>query len=142
MRIGRNEIIEELTQHMQKLGGEMSEWCVGTAKDDGGFQIQDSRFKIQGSRLKIQNDSELKMQDSKEEPPQDSREDPPGMPGLAHREAHTAYAAAEAVEYLVDAFGLRPDRDSRPGNIVYVYRSTTAAPFPEAAKGASRPVSR
>ena len=27
------------------------------------------------------------------------------MAGLAYREAHTPYAAADAVEYLVDAFG-------------------------------------
>jgi len=68
------------------------------------------------------------------------------MPGLEYREAHTAYAAADAVEYLVSAFGLRPaahqperhpaqrgskaEYHSAPqqqGRIVYVYRPAPAA---------------
>ena len=81
MRIGRNEIVEELTEHMRKIGGEPGEWCVGVAETDSKFQIPDSRFQIQ-----------------------DSRETPSNMPGLAYREAHTAYAAADAVEYLVYRF--------------------------------------
>ena len=83
MRIGRNEIIEELTEHMRNFGGEPSEWYVGTARD---------------STLK----GEL--------PLQNSSEPAPGLPGLAYREAHTPYAAADAVDYLVTAFGLHPAR--------------------------------
>ena len=123
MRIGRNEIVEELTEHMRKFGGEPGEWCVGVAETDSKFPIPDSRFQIQ-----------------------DSRETPSNMPGLAYREAHTAYAAADAVEYLVSAFGLRPaahqpehhpaqqgskaEYHSAPqeqGRIVYVYRPAPAA---------------
>ena len=33
MRIGRNEIVEELTAHMRKFGGDMDEWCVGKTGD-------------------------------------------------------------------------------------------------------------
>jgi 4-hydroxyphenylpyruvate dioxygenase-like putative hemolysin len=105
MRIGRNEIVEELTEHMRKFGGEPGEWCAGVAETDSKFQIQDSR------------------------------ETPSNMPGLAYREAHTAYAAADAVEYLVSAFGLRSaahQHEHHPalqeqGRIVYVYRPAPAA---------------
>ncbi len=116
MRIGRNEIVEELSEHMRKFGGEPGEWCVGVAETDSKFQIQDSR------------------------------ETPSNMPGLAYREAHTAYAAADAVEYLVNAFGLRPaahqperhpaqqgskaEYHSAPpqqGRIVYIHRPASAA---------------
>jgi hypothetical protein len=126
MRIGRNEIVEELTKHMRKLGGEPGEWCVGVAETDSKFQIQDAGFQIQ-----------------------DSRVTPSNMPGLAYREAHTAYAAAEAVEYLVSAFGLRPTADQPEhypvqkvpnagrhsarqdqGRIVYVYRPAPTAIAP------------
>ena len=31
MRIGRNEIIEALTEHIRASGGEPGEWRVGTA---------------------------------------------------------------------------------------------------------------
>ncbi len=78
MRIGRNEIIEELTEHIRQSGGEPGEWRVGTAKDAtlmGKWPIQD--------------------------------ENPAGGAGLAYREAHTTYAADDAVDYLVNAFGLQ-----------------------------------
>src|SRR5271157_4314053 len=96
MRIGRNEIIEELTEHIRQSGGEPGEWRVGTAKDAtiiGKLPIQD--------------------------------ENPASMAGLAYREAFTTYAADDAVDYLVNAFGLHPDCDSapRPGKIVFVYRA-------------------
>ena len=126
MRIGRNEIIEALSDHMRKLGGEPGEWCVGVAETDSKFQIQDAGFQTH-----------------------DSRETPANMPGLAYREAHTAYAAAEAVEYLVSAFGLRPAANQpehhpaqqgpnagrhsarqEQGRIVYVYRPAPAAITP------------
>jgi hypothetical protein len=99
MRIGQNEIVEELTAHMRKLGGEPDEWRVGAAAPN--------------AKLPIQN--------SGENPPSLS-----GLPGLACREAFTTYAAAEAVDYLVSAFGLRPARGlpCAPGNIVFVYRPT------------------
>jgi len=95
MRIGRNEIVEELCEHMRKLGAELGEWCVGTTAN-----------------------AKLQMQDLRE-----NRD----KPGLAYREAHTPYAAAEAVEYLVSAFGLQPARHSRPGNLVFVYRPVKCA---------------
>ena len=96
MRIGRNEIIEELIEHIRKAGGESGEWRVGTAKDAtmmGKLPIQD--------------------------------ENPVSRAGLAYREAFTIYAADAAVDYLVNAFGLHPDCDSapRPGKIVFVYRA-------------------
>ncbi len=94
MRIGQNEIIEELTAHMRKLGGEPGEWQVGAAASN--------------ARLPIQN----------------SRES--NLPGLAYREAFTNYAAAEAVDYLVSAFGLHPAHGlpCGPGSIVFVCRTT------------------
>jgi hypothetical protein len=102
MRIGANEIIEELTAHMRKSGGEPGEWQVGAAAAN--------------AKLPIQN----------------SRENPPSLPGLAYREAFTTYAAADAVDYLVSAFGLHPERDlpCEPGNIVFVYRTTENCGFP------------
>ena len=84
MRIGRNEIIEELTEHIRKFGGEPGEWRVGTASHDGGFKIQDDR------------------------------ENPVSMTGLAYREAHTPYAAAAAVDYRVSALGLQRDSPALP----------------------------
>jgi hypothetical protein len=33
MAIAREEIIEDLELHIRKSGGELSDWCVGTAKD-------------------------------------------------------------------------------------------------------------
>jgi hypothetical protein len=44
------------------------------------------------------------------------------MPELAHREAHTPYAAADAADYLANAFGLRRAPGSTPGTVVFVYR--------------------
>jgi hypothetical protein len=43
---------------------------------------------------------------------------------MAYREAHTPYAAADALDYLASAFGLRPAPGSTPGpgKIVFVYR--------------------
>ena len=49
------------------------------------------------------------------------------MSKLAYREAHTPYAAADAVDYLVSAFGLRPAPGSAPGKIVFVYRRAPGA---------------
>ena len=111
MRIGRNEIIEELTEHIRKFGGEPGEWRVGTASHDGRFKIQDDR------------------------------ENSAGMTGLAYREAHTPYAAADAVDYLVSALGLQLDSDAlpgaergsalqsaEPGRLVFIYRKTPTAP--------------
>ncbi len=114
MRIGRNEIIEELTEHIRRSGGEPDEWRVGTASHDGRFKIQDDR------------------------------ENPAGMTGLAFREAHTPYTAADAVDYLVSALGLQLDSDAphgaersprrplqgapEPGCLVFIYRKTPTAP--------------
>lgn len=43
MRIGRNEIVEELTAHMRKLGGDAGEWCVGSTNSK--WQIQEKPHK-------------------------------------------------------------------------------------------------
>ena len=66
MRVGLNEIIEELTEDLWNFGGKPDEWCVRTAKDPA----------LNG-RLPIQ----------------DSRETSPRSPGLGYREVHTPYAA-------------------------------------------------
>ena len=49
--------------------------------------------------------------------------------GLAYREAYTTSAADQVVDRLVNACGLRLDRDSvpEPGKIVFVYRKTVPA---------------
>ena len=36
MMFNHNEIIEEITAHIRKSGGDPGEWCVGTAKDARG----------------------------------------------------------------------------------------------------------
>ena len=46
---------------------------------------------------------------------------------LIYREAYTPYAAAEAVERLVEGFGLRADPGSERGRIVYAYRASRPA---------------
>ena len=33
MPLNREDIIEDLERHIRKSGGELSAWCVGTAKD-------------------------------------------------------------------------------------------------------------
>ena len=33
MAINREDMIEDLERHMRKSGGELGEWCAGTAKD-------------------------------------------------------------------------------------------------------------
>ena len=101
MRIGRNEIIEELTEHIRNLGGEPGEWCVGTARDS-----------TLNGQLPLQNFSETSSR----------------LPGLAYREVRTLYAAADAVEYLASAFGLHPAPGSFTefGKIVFVDRRNEA----------------
>ena len=47
---------------------------------------------------------------------------------LIYREAYTPYAAAEAVERLVEGYGLRPDPGSASGRVVYAYRASVPAP--------------
>jgi hypothetical protein len=44
--------------------------------------------------------------------------------GLIYREAFTTSAADQVIDHLVNACGLRPDRDAvpAPGKIVFVYR--------------------
>lgn len=37
MRIGRNEIVEELMEHIRQSGGAPGEWCVGTMAGDSKF---------------------------------------------------------------------------------------------------------
>ncbi len=128
MRIGRNEIIEALTEHIRQSGGEPGEWRVGTA--GGQWLGEMERFKIQNSReTPARGDGQI----------QNSRETPASMAGLAYREAHTTYAADDAVDYLVSAFGLQlaPQAERRsalqnpaPGRIVFIYRKT---PLPLAA---------
>ena len=36
MRLNQSDIIEDVLAHIRQLGGEFSEWCVGTAKDSRG----------------------------------------------------------------------------------------------------------
>ena len=121
MRIGRNEIVEELTGHMRQCGGEPGEWCVGAAS-----AIQDGRFKIQdNARVKIQDEQHgrFKMQEEPHGGLKIQDEAGTGMPQLAYREAHTPYAAADAADYLASAFGLRRAPGSTPGSVVYVYHA-------------------
>jgi len=50
--------------------------------------------------------------------------------GLIYREAFTTSAADQVLDHLVNACGLRPDRDAvpEPGKIVFVYRKTASVP--------------
>ena len=108
MRIGRNEIIAELTEHIRQCGGEMGEWCALRPK--AGF-----------GRRGVGTTTDAKLQI------QSSRETTAHMPELAYREAHTPYAAADAVDYLISSFGLRPAPGSAPGKMVFVYRRPRGA---------------
>jgi hypothetical protein len=62
--------------------------------------------------------------------------------GLAYREAYTTSAAQQVIDHLVNARGLRLDRDSvpEPGKIVFVYRPGEVKCDPVPAGGAVRPV--
>ncbi len=133
MRIGRNEIIEALTEHIRKAGGEPGEWCVGTAKEQWLREMD--RFKIQNSREIRQGEMDrIKIQNSTETPArgdgqiQNSRENPSSMAGLAYREAHTTYAADDAVDYLVSAFGLQLASQAERGSALQDGRSMADLP--------------
>ena len=104
MRMGRNEIIEELTEHIRRSGGEPGEWRVGTAKEVSGARCQVSATGEPTCRPQLIDDPSFQHQG----------EAGPGD-GFAYREAHTSYAAADAVDYLVSAFGLQLDSDALPG---------------------------
>ncbi len=104
MRIGRNEIIEELTAHIRKFGGEPGEWRVGTAKEVSGARCQVSGTGEPTCRPQLTGDPSFQKQ----------AEAGPGD-GFAYREAHTPYAAADAVDYLVSALGLQLDSDALHG---------------------------
>jgi len=107
MRFTQSDIVEDMLAHIRELGGDYSEWCVGTASatQDGKFKIQDAR----GNTI------------------QDATES--GMATLIYRAAYTPYAAADVAERLADC-GLRPERASvpTPGYIVFVYRPNVATP--------------
>ena len=75
MPINHTEIIEEIEEHIRKFRGEPCEWFVGTARDS-----------TLDGKLPLQNSSETS----------------PRLPGLACREPHTPYAAADAVDYLAN----------------------------------------
>ncbi len=98
MRFNQSEIVEEILQHLRQRGGENSEWCVGTAKDSHQPFFQRHAAADLGDGLI----------------------EPIRPIWLVGREAYTTYAAAEVVDRLKNC-GLRPDRDSIPGDIVFVY---------------------
>ncbi len=131
MRIGRNEITEELTEHIRQSGGEPGEWRwadsrfkiqdsrENPARGDG--QIQDTKFKRKpgwgrwrDSRFKIQEKPRLGVMDRFKI--QDSTENPAVRAGLDYREAHTTYAADDAVDYLVSAFALQLAPEAERGS--------------------------
>jgi hypothetical protein len=58
MRIGRNEIVEELACHMHGFGGEPGACVVGTAATDPKWQIPNSGAKAPEVQLEIQNSKE------------------------------------------------------------------------------------
>jgi hypothetical protein len=122
MRVNQSEIIDDVLQHIQKCGGDLSEWWVGTAGmiQDGRFKIQDAGFKIQDSRCGIQ-DSRCGIQDATES----ENKAEAGMPKLVYREAYTPYAADGVIDYLT-GLGLRRDPHSTRGCFVFLYRPAAA----------------
>jgi hypothetical protein len=114
MRIGRNEIVEELTEHIRQCGGEPGEWCVGTTRDSATLTPTGPG----PSTVPDQGDGNTSK--------------------FAYREAHTPYAAADAVDYLVSAFGLRPAPGSTPGKIVFVHRAEDSTPAKVSSRMAQR----
>ena len=161
MRIGHNEIVEELTEHIRKFGGEPGEWRVGTAKEVSGARCQVSATGEPTCRPQLIGEPSFQKQ----------AEAGPGD-GFAYREARTSYAAADAVDYLVSALGLQLDSDAlhgaergsapttecraerrsalaergsalqgapEPGRLVFIYRKTPSAPAPPGSDAAAFP---
>ena len=155
MRIGRNEIIEELSGHIRKFGGEPGEWRVGTAKEVSGARCQVSATGEPTCRPQLIGHPSFQKQ----------AEAGPGD-GFTYREAHTPYTAADAVDYLVSALGLQPHHAAvpegertavgtpplqeaehssaqkgalEPGRLVFIYRKTPSACAPPASDHAAFP---
>ncbi len=101
MRCNQSEIVEDILQHLRQRGGENSEWCVGTARDSHQPFFQQHAAADAGDGL-VEPIGPIRPT------------------WLIWREAYTTYAAAEVVDRLKGC-GLRPDRDSIPGDIVFVY---------------------
>jgi hypothetical protein len=110
MRFTQSDIVEDMLAHIRELGGDFSEWCVGTAST-----IQDGRFKIQ-----------------------DATES--GMATLIYRAAYTPYAAADVAERLADCgLRPERASVPAPGYIVFVYRPNAATPATPAPAVSARP---
>jgi len=95
MRFTRSDIVEDVLAHIRELGGDFSEWCVGTARDrEGEFFRRHGASRATGFQPVLEHG-----------------QDAHGTcgDGLIWREAYTSYAAADVAERLADC-GLRPDR--------------------------------
>jgi len=49
MRFNQNEIIDDILEHIRQCGGDLSEWCVGTARNREGPIFQ--RYAAEDFRL-------------------------------------------------------------------------------------------
>jgi hypothetical protein len=112
MRYSESEIVEDILEHIHQAGGEMREWCVGTATS----AVVSGQFSVPGKPAADQQNEGGQKAD-----------------GLFYREAYTTFAAEEVVERLTRGFDLPLAQETasngagphRPGKIVFVYRTTT-----------------
>jgi hypothetical protein len=114
MRSNQSEIVEEILAHIQECGGEANDWRVGTARDsDTGHGARDTGHgNAEAPGAGCQENEKLEKGNAKIGERTSS---------ILTRQAYTSYAADEVVERLV-SMGLQRDRESAPGQIVFVYR--------------------
>ena len=115
MRYSESEIVEDILEHIHQAGGEMREWCVGTATS----AVASGQFSVPGKLAADQQNEGGQKAD-----------------GLFYREAYTTFAAEEVVERLTRGFDLAPEittrgAATRPGKVVFVYRKTRDTSFPD-----------
>ena len=139
MRFTRSDIVEDVLAHIRELGGDFSEWCVGTARDREALLARSKAVQLIPDQTKAPRQAAIHCPTAashsaaadlaKASGPAEQHVATDLGEGLIWREAYTPYAAADVAERLADC-GLRLECNSvsTPGYIVFVYRPTTAAP--------------
>ena len=108
MRFTRSDIVEDVLAHIRELGGDFSEWCVGTARDREALLARSKAAQPVPDLAKAPGQAERHAAGDLGE-------------GLIWREAYTPYAAADVAERLADC-DLRPDRASVPAPRIHRLR--------------------
>ncbi len=139
MRFTQSDIVEDVLAHIRELGGDSSEWCVGTARDREALLARSKAVQLIPDQTKAPGQAAIRCATAASHSAAADLAKASGQAerhaaadlgeGLIWREAYTPYAAADVAERLADC-GLRPDRASipTPGYIVFVYRPNAATP--------------